>query len=239
MEWFEPENRKRVFLIGGGGLVLILIVFVIYLSMGGEPPLDPNDNVGRMAKYRQLGNLDALVQGAESSDPKVKAAAIQQLPYFASNPKAVEPIRRAVNDSNSSVRAMAIQSYPQFDRSPASLPWMKAAMSDPSAEVAKAATVAAAQTQGAWELVPGLIANLDHKDRDVRQAAASSLEQILGVYITKSNPKSRYPGYRVNDPPGSPNHQEAMAYWREWIQRPEVSSHLKEYWATHQWKGPK
>jgi len=237
MDWFDPDNRKRLFLIGGGGVGLILIVLIIYLSMGGEPPVDPNAEVARMTKFRVSGNLDALVQASQSSDAQVKAAAIQQMPYFGQ--QAVEPIRRAVQDSNPSVRAMAIRSYAQVDHSAASLPWMKAAMADPNAEVAKAAATAASQTQGAWELVPQLIANLDHKDREVRQAAILSLEQILGISLTKVNPKQPNLAYRVNDPPGSPNHAEVMARLREWTARPEVSNHLKEYWATHQWQGPK
>jgi len=237
MEWFEPENRKRLFLIGGGGLGLILIVGIIYLSMGSEPPTDPNQEVARMTKYRQLGNLDALTKAAGSSDAQVKAAAIQQLPYFGQ--QAVEPIRRAVTDSNPSVRAMAIRSYAQVDHSAASLPWMQIAMKDPDADVRKAAAAAASQTQGAWELVPQLIANLDDKDREVRQAAVASLEQILGISLTKVNPKLPNLAYRVNDPAGSPNHAEVIARLREWTARPEVANHLKEYWSTHQWKGPK
>jgi len=237
MQWFEPENRTRLFLIGGGGLALVLVVGIIYLSMPGEPPLDQNEAVARMTKYRQLGNLDALVQASQGSDAQVKAAAVQQLPYFGQ--RAVEPIRRAVNDSNPSVRATAIRSYPLVDHSAASLPWLKAAMADPTPEVAKAASAAASQTQGAWELVPALIANLDHKDREVRQATVLSLEQILGISLTKPNPKQPNAAYRVNDPAGSPNHTEVMARLRQWTARPEVSSHLKDYWATHEWKGPK
>jgi len=48
MEWFEPENRKRLFLIGGGGLALVLVVLIIYMALPGEPPSDPNAAVARM-----------------------------------------------------------------------------------------------------------------------------------------------------------------------------------------------
>jgi len=237
MEWFEPENRKRLFLIGGGGLALVLVVGIIYLSLPGEPPVDANEAIAKMTKYRQMGNLDALSQAAQSSDAKVKEAAVQQLPYFGQ--QAVEPIRRAVNDSNPSVRAMAIRSYPLVDRSNTSLPWMQLAMQDPDPRVRTAAATAASQTKGAWELVPTLIANLDDKDREVRQAAVQSLEQILGISLTKINPKQPNLAYRVNDPAGSPNHAEVMARLRQWTARPEVANHLKQYWATHEWKGPK
>lgn len=237
MEWFEPENRKRLFLIGGGGLALVLVVGIIYMSLPGEPPLDQNDTVARMTKYRQLGNLDALVDASKSSDAQVKAAAVQQLPYFGQ--RAIEPIRRAVGDSNPSVRAMAIRSYSQVDHSNISTPWMQIALKDPDPVVRKAAASAASETQGAWDLVPHLIANLDDKDREVRQAAVQSLERILGISLTKINPKQPNLAYQVNDGAGSPNHAEVIARLRQWTARPEVSSHLKEYWASHKWDGPK
>lgn len=183
------ENPRRVMLWGGGGLALLLVVWLLTRG-GADKDLPTNANVLQVMKAEQARDVPALTAALSHSDPDAARAAIRGLGNVM-GPRAAPQVQTALADPRPRVRVQAALELASFGASArASLPALRGpAGNDQSVDV----RVAAVQALGAMEsmdAVEPLMSALNDPEARVRRAALGSLEGLLRV---------RYAYYNADD----------------------------------------
>lgn len=219
MRWLEDERVRRPALIGGVGLVVVLITWMLTSRNG---PVDPNAELARIDKAQAKHDVSTLKSSAQSQDPVVAARAVQALGAVG-GPEARDVVRRSLEDPRWEVRQASAAAWGRVtDRNnrqeSASLSGL--IQKDPSPEVRRAA-VSSADGLKALDSVPALIAALNDPDRSVRDSAMYSLDHILGVLVSHM--------YSPDDPPAK--RQAAMAKVSAMFNDPNIKERLTRFYS--------
>jgi HEAT repeat protein len=218
MRWLEDERAKRISVIVGLGLV---VVVVLWLLTPSSTPADPNAALARIDKAQAKQDVATLKAAAQSPDATVAARAVQALGVVG-GAEARDVVRQSMQDSRWEVRQASASAWAKVGNRQNGAPLSGLIQKDPSPQVRRAA-VSAADDLKAVDSVPDLIAALDDPDRSVRESAMYSLDHILGILVSHV--------YRPDDPPEQ--RKAAMAKITAQFNDPNFKQGLVRYYSEH------
>jgi HEAT repeat protein len=170
-------DRQRVFLLGRGSVILILLICLILRGRGEGKETDPG--LARIQKLESKKDVPGLTAAIGDPDPKVGARAATVLARVAGK-QAQAALQQAMKDSRPEIRVAATEAYGDVgDRNQVGV--INELMTGDSSPSVRVAACLAAGRLYAWNCVEPLVKALDDPDKNVRQAASMGMQKILGL----------------------------------------------------------
>ena len=210
MNWLpEPEDRKRIFYIAGGGAALVLLlIFGVYMPFAGsDNPGDPElAEVNAQARSKDLEGLKA---SAKSPDKRVSARAVQAYAQI-SGPSGAATVAQFLRDPRPEVRAEAASGWAYVGSAQNIQPLTRVVVADKSPHVRTAGLQALARLQ-AWDGLGVVLDRMvDDDSESVRRTAKATFEQVAFVSVGQK--------YDASQPIDA--RRAAVAQYRKFIAQP-------------------
>jgi HEAT repeat protein len=205
------SGHKRLYLICGVGLLLMVVVYFLTRSDSNE---DPDPDLARIDKMERKRDVSGLAAAVSGGNEKVIGRAMLALATVDAK-TAREKIEPLLTDSRPGMQQMAVRLYGRVaDRNNVGpLISLYRSTKDPALKASVAAALGEAR---GWEAVEVLIPSLNDPDPLVRQAAAGAIGNVIGARLN----------FQVNDPPAK--RQQAIARLQKDL--PNFKNAYDAYW---------
>jgi HEAT repeat protein len=207
--WLPPEGeRKRLYLVTGigGGVILLLLGAWRFLSPKDEArpsAAGANSEIQDVQQKAKRGDVEGLKQAARSRNTVAASTAVYELSRRPDAPQYV-PMYREMMTTPTYAAPVRVQAISAFGRNVPTRDGYqeveKIARDDADVAVKLAAINAMEEMLPSWRSLATLVTLMDHSDERVRAAALHAFQSIARLRIDTDDPKSKQPGYKVNDP---------------------------------------
>ena len=106
--------RKKLFLLGGLGVIGVVTVIIVLLCGVGEPDLPGDTEQERVQALARTSSKSTLASAAENKSPRIRMAAMVRLTQVM-DAEDRPIIEKAITDESPDVRALAAESLGQFN----------------------------------------------------------------------------------------------------------------------------
>lgn len=182
----DTDSRRRWIAIIGGGVVLIVLVWLI--APGGRYG-DDDPDLERIYRMRDKRDVSGLTRAVQESPPRIATEALAAL-VAVSGKNAPQVVQQAIADGRPEVRQAAAAQFANVGSRENVAALVELIKSDPAPQVRAAAAQSLGQLRS-WAGLDAAINALDDANVDVRRQAIAAVEKIMGV---------RFAQYRAEGP---------------------------------------
>jgi HEAT repeat protein len=194
MRWQSDSERRRVTAIVGGGVTLLLLIWLISRNVAPAAVLNP-PQITRIEKLEKAKDIPALKAAVLDPDEQVAQRAVVAIGNIA-GPGGAAHLQPALADKRPLIRQTAVAQLGHLgDRD--NVEDITAVLHRDAAPEVRAAAAQALGELRSWKALPSVIDALNDPDRFVRRSADHAVGQIFGL-------KFRF------DPDASPGERQAM-----------------------------
>jgi HEAT repeat protein len=176
----SKDQRKRLRLLSGGGVALLLLIWLINWRITRPDPADTvsvHPQAARIAQLQKEKNIPALGQALKDKDPEVARMAVSALAAV-SGPAELRP---ALVDARPEVRETAFVEYGRLgDRDHVDV--INSALTADTSPAVRAAAARSLAELHSWNGLDALLRAVRDPDVFVRRCAMESIQSILSVH---------------------------------------------------------